>query len=70
MIFYAPEMFLHPLRILRLWDGGMSFHGGAIGVGVGVWLFARKHKLQWLRIVDYLVCTAPFGLFWAVSPIS
>ncbi len=63
VIFYAPEMFLHPLRILRLWDGGMSFHGGAIGVGIGVILFARKHQLSWLRILDYLVCTAPVGLF-------
>ncbi len=63
VIFYAPEMFLHPLRIIRLWDGGMSFHGGAAGTGIGVILFARKHKLSWLRILDYLVCTAPVGLF-------
>lgn len=62
--FYAPEMFLHPLRILRLWDGGMSFHGGAIGTMVGIILFARKNKLNWLRIHDYVACVVPFGLFF------
>ena len=35
VIFYAPEMFLHPLQIFKLWDGGMSFHGGVIGTSLG-----------------------------------
>ena len=46
VIFYAPDMFLEPLRILRLWDGGMSFHGGTIGTSIGIILFARHHKLD------------------------
>ena len=64
VIFYAPEMFLHPLRIVRLWDGGMSFHGGVLGTSLGIILFARKHKLDWLRIHDYVACVVPFGLFF------
>jgi len=64
VLFYAPEMLLHPLRILRLWDGGMSFHGGVIGTSIGIILFARKHKLDWLRVHDYIACVVPFGLFF------
>ncbi|MDQ2879429.1 MAG: prolipoprotein diacylglyceryl transferase [Pseudomonadota bacterium] len=64
VLFYAPEMLLHPLSILRLWDGGMSFHGGMIGTSLGLIWFARVHKLDWLRIHDYLACCVPFGLFF------
>ena len=64
VLFYAPDMLLHPLRILRLWDGGMSFHGGVIGTSVGLILFARKHRLDWLRVHDYIACCVPFGLFF------
>ena len=64
VLFYAPEMLLHPLRILRLWDGGMSFHGGVIGTSIGLILFARKHGLNWLRVHDYIACCVPFGLFF------
>ncbi|MBN8846574.1 MULTISPECIES: prolipoprotein diacylglyceryl transferase [unclassified Sphingomonas] len=64
VLFYAPEMILHPIRILRLWDGGMSFHGGVLGTTIGIILFARKNGLNWLRIHDYVACAAPFGLFF------
>ena len=64
VLFYGPQMLLHPLSILRLWDGGMSFHGGVIGTSLGLILFARKHKLHWLRIHDYVACVVPFGLFF------
>ncbi|MDE0877491.1 MAG: prolipoprotein diacylglyceryl transferase [Sphingomonas bacterium] len=64
VLFYAPDMLLHPLRILRLWDGGMSFHGGVIGTSLGLILFARKHGLNWLRVHDYIACCVPFGLFF------
>ncbi|MBY0519245.1 MAG: prolipoprotein diacylglyceryl transferase, partial [Sphingomonas sp.] len=62
--FYAPEMFVEPWRILRLWDGGMSFHGGTIGTSLGLILFARNNRLDWLRVHDYVACTVPFGLFF------
>ena len=64
VLFYAPDMLLHPLRILRLWDGGMSFHGGTIGTSLAMILFARKNGLNWLRIHDYVACVVPFGLFF------
>lgn len=60
--FYDPAMLLTPLQVLRLWDGGMSFHGGAIGVLVALLLFARKRGLDWLGILDYTVVTVPIGL--------
>lgn len=62
--FYRPDLLLKPLAILRLWDGGMSFHGGVIGVTIGIILMARKHGLNWLRIHDYVACVVPIGLFF------
>ena len=64
VIFYAPHMFLDPLSVLRLWDGGMSFHGGVLGTTIAIILMARRHGLSWLRIHDYVACCAPFGLFF------
>ena len=42
----------------------MSFHGGVIGVSLGIFYLARKHELDWLRIHDYVACCVPFGLFF------
>ena len=50
--------------MLKLWDGGMSFHGGVIGTSLGLILFARAHRLDWLRVHDYVACCVPFGLFF------
>lgn len=63
-VFYQPHLFLEPLNLLRLWEGGMSFHGGVIGVSLGVLWLARKEKLHWLRVHDYVACAVPFGLFF------
>ena len=64
VLFYRPLYYLqNPLEIPQLWDGGMSFHGGVIGVTFGILWMARKHKLDWLRIHDYVACCVPFGLF-------
>jgi phosphatidylglycerol---prolipoprotein diacylglyceryl transferase len=64
VLFYQPEMLANPLSVLRLWDGGMSFHGGVIGTSLGLILMARKHGLDWLRVHDYVACCVPFGLFF------
>jgi phosphatidylglycerol:prolipoprotein diacylglycerol transferase len=65
VLFYnLPYYAEHPLEILKLWDGGMSFHGGVIGTSLGIIYLARKEKLQWLRIHDYVACCVPFGLFF------
>lgn len=53
-----------PFGILNLRDGGMSFHGGAFGMLFAVWLYARKAKIQWLRMLDYVACAVPIGLFF------
>ena len=65
VLFYNLSEYLrHPIEILKLWDGGMSFHGGVIGTSLGIIYFARKEKLNWLRIHDYVACCVPFGLFF------
>ena len=65
VLFYRPEYYLaNPLEIPQLWDGGMSFHGGVIGVSLGLFYLARKNGLNWLRVHDYVACCIPFGLFF------
>ncbi|KQS05078.1 prolipoprotein diacylglyceryl transferase [Sphingomonas sp. Leaf357] len=64
VIFYAPDMLLSPWQVFKLWDGGMSFHGGVIGTSLALILFARANKLNWLRIHDYVACVVPLGLLF------
>jgi phosphatidylglycerol:prolipoprotein diacylglycerol transferase len=65
VLFYKPMEYLqNPAEIIRVWDGGMSFHGGVIGVSCAILFMAWKNKLNWLRIHDYVACTIPFGLFF------
>jgi phosphatidylglycerol---prolipoprotein diacylglyceryl transferase len=65
VLFYNLPYYLdNPIDILKLWDGGMSFHGGVIGTSLGILYLARKEKLPWLRIHDYVACCVPFGLFF------
>ena len=64
VLFYRPEFyFANPLEILQLWDGGMSFHGGAAGTSVAMFYLAWKNKLSVLRVHDYVSCVVPIGLF-------
>ena len=63
VLFYNLQYYLqNPLDTLKLWDGGMSFHGGVIGVTIGILYLARKEGLNWLRVHDYVACTVPIGL--------
>ena len=63
VLFYNLSYYLdHPIDILKLWDGGMSFHGGVLGTTLGILYLARKEGLPWLRIHDYVACCVPFGL--------
>lgn len=65
VLFYNLPYYLdNPLDILKLWDGGMSFHGGVIGTSLGILYLARKENLQWLRVHDYVACCVPFGLLF------
>ena len=49
-LFYNPGIWATPLDVLKLWQGGMSFHGGFIGVILALWLFCRRHKLSLLPV--------------------
>ena len=63
VLFYKFSDYLHePIRIFYLWEGGMSFHGGLIGVITAVWLFSRKTGKQWLSVTDFIAPLVPLGL--------
>ena len=64
VVFYKPELFLTPIEVLKLWEGGMSLHGGVIGVVVAISWFTRRNRLGWLRVHDYVACCWPFGQFF------
>ncbi|MDQ2866864.1 MAG: prolipoprotein diacylglyceryl transferase [Verrucomicrobiota bacterium] len=64
VLFYRPEMLRDPLSIFKVWEGGMSSHGGMFGIALFVFLYARHHKLSWRNLGDALVCGAPLGLFF------
>jgi phosphatidylglycerol:prolipoprotein diacylglycerol transferase len=65
VLFYnLPFYAQHPIEALKLWDGGMSFHGGLVGTVLGILYLSWKQKLPALRIHDYVACVAPIGLFF------
>ena len=64
VLFYRPEMLLDPLSILRVWEGGMSSHGGMLGVIVFTYYYAWRHKISWTNLGDNLVVAVPVGLFF------
>jgi phosphatidylglycerol:prolipoprotein diacylglycerol transferase len=63
VLLYKPSMIVeHPLQILKLWNGGMSFHGGFAGVLLATWLFSRRHSIPVLQLFDLAAATVPVGL--------
>jgi phosphatidylglycerol:prolipoprotein diacylglycerol transferase len=64
VLFYDPSYyFSHPLEILKVWEGGMAFHGGLIGAALGGALFARRYKTPLLSVFDLASLAAPIGIF-------
>ena len=63
VFFYKPQMLREPLSILRVWEGGMSSHGGMIAVLLFTLYYARRHRVSWTNLGDNLVVAAPIGLF-------
>jgi len=61
---YNPEMLRAPMSILRVWEGGMSSHGGMIGLLLFTLYYAHRHNISWRNLGDNLVVTAPIGLFF------
>ena len=65
ILFYDLGNYLrNPLDMLKLWEGGMSFHGATAAVALAMWIFCRRNGLQLLRFADYIACVAPIGLFF------
>jgi phosphatidylglycerol:prolipoprotein diacylglycerol transferase len=62
-LFYQPSVYLaDPLAILRVWTGGMSFHGGMLGVAIAIFWFCRHYRIPVLGFADRLAVCAPIGL--------
>ena len=55
------DFLVHPIRIIAVWEGGMSFHGAAIGVVLAVYLFCRKRKLSFFSVGDLVCAVQPIG---------
>ncbi len=65
VLFYNSAYYAsNPIEIFKLWDGGMSFHGGVIGTSLAIVYYSLKEKLSWLRVHDYVACCVPAGLFF------
>ncbi|MGA9828554.1 MAG: prolipoprotein diacylglyceryl transferase [Rhodanobacteraceae bacterium] len=63
MLFYdTPELIHHPLSLFRIWEGGMSFHGGLLGVLAAVWLWSRRNRIHFFDTVDFVAPLIPIGL--------
>jgi len=63
VLFYEPGYYLaHPLEILAVWKGGMSFHGGFLGVLAAMGLWSRKHRIAWFDVTDFIAPLVPLGL--------
>jgi phosphatidylglycerol---prolipoprotein diacylglyceryl transferase len=65
VLFYRPGYYVTaPWEALYVWQGGMSFHGGALGVIIATWWFGRRNSLDWVAFADRVVCVVPIGLFF------
>ncbi|MFV1982826.1 MAG: prolipoprotein diacylglyceryl transferase [Thiohalomonadales bacterium] len=65
VLFYNFSVFLdNPIMLLQVWKGGMSFHGGFLGVMLAIWFFARKTNKRYFDVVDFVAPAFPIGLFF------
>ncbi len=65
VLFYHPEYFAgHPADIVKVWQGGMSFHGGMLGVIIAFYWFAKRQSVAFLPLMDLVAAAAPIGLFF------
>ncbi|HWU70545.1 MAG TPA: prolipoprotein diacylglyceryl transferase, partial [Pseudoxanthomonas sp.] len=63
ILFYdLPTYLAHPLQVFKVWEGGMSFHGGLLGVLLASWWWARRHKLHFFDVMDFVAPLVPAGL--------
>ncbi len=65
VLFYEPEYYLsNPSQILKIWQGGMAFHGGALGVTLALWMFSLWRRYSVLSLADVVTAAVPIGLFF------
>ena len=65
MLFYSTDRWMaDPTLILRIWEGGMSFHGGLLGVTAVIFLYSRANKIKFLSLADFCAPLVPAGLFF------
>ncbi len=65
VLFYRPGYYLqNPLEALAVWQGGMAFHGGMLGVIIATWIFCRTNKIPLLTFADRVVAVVPIGIFF------
>ena len=64
VIFYNLKYYLNnPIDIIKIWEGGMSFHGALIGIIIGTYLFSSRKNIQTLFFLDIIACVSPIGIF-------
>jgi len=61
-LYNAPYFLTHPLDIIKVWEGGMSFHGGMLGAAAGLWLYSRKVKVPFMHLLDNTALVSTVGL--------
>lgn len=65
VLFYNREYyFLNPSEIFKTWHGGLSFHGGLVGIIIAVYIFSKKNKITFLKLSDLIIVPASIGLFF------
>ena len=65
VLFYNLEFYiLNPLNIIKIWEGGMSFHGALLGIVAGTYLFSVKRGISIFFLLDVIACVAPIGIFF------
>jgi phosphatidylglycerol---prolipoprotein diacylglyceryl transferase len=63
VLFYKPELLATPLDVFKVWEGGMAFHGGLAGLIIAILYFSWRNTLPLLRVLDYIGCGTPIGIF-------
>ena len=65
IIFYNLDYYLsNPLEMIKIWEGGMSFHGALAGIIIGTYFFTKKREIKFLYVLDIIACVAPIGIFF------
>ena len=65
IVFYNFSYYLsNPLEMIKIWEGGMSFHGALIGIIFGTYIYSAKRKLETFFLLDVIACVAPIGIFF------